>query len=52
LDDLVLLISLGSYLIGIFLTLYQKKLIRFLAYGSISHIGLVFSTFILNDFSD
>lgn len=49
LGAIILYIGLLSYLVGLVLTLLQKKLIRFLAYGSISHIGLVFSTFILTD---
>jgi len=43
-------VGIGSYLMGTFLTLAQTKLVRFLAFGSISHLGLVFSTFGLSDF--
>jgi len=36
-----------SYILGILLTLCQKKLIRLLAFGSISHIGLIITAYTL-----
>jgi NADH-quinone oxidoreductase subunit N len=46
---LFIYIGILSYLIGTLVTLMQKKLIRFLAFGSISHVGFTFSLFYLTD---
>jgi NADH:ubiquinone oxidoreductase subunit 2 (subunit N) len=47
LTNLIFFIGLFSYIIGIFLTLYQKKLIRFLSFGSVSNIGLIITSYTL-----
>jgi NADH:ubiquinone oxidoreductase subunit 2 (subunit N) len=49
LTSVVLYVSICSYLVGAILTILQKKIIRFLAFGSISHISLVLAVFILGD---
>lgn len=49
LNNFLLYLSVFSYIVSVVLTLMQKKLIRFLAYSSISHISLVLTTFILFD---
>jgi len=45
--NLILYIGICSYILGILLTLYQKKLIRFLVFGSTSHLGLIITAYIL-----
>jgi NADH:ubiquinone oxidoreductase subunit 2 (subunit N) len=48
--NIIFFIGLLSYFIGTFLTLIQKKIIRFLSYGSISHMGLILITLNIHNY--
>jgi NADH-quinone oxidoreductase subunit N len=45
--NLVFFVGFFSYIFGILLTLYQKKLIRILSFGSVSNIGLIVMSYSL-----
>jgi NADH-quinone oxidoreductase subunit N len=49
--NIIFFIGMLSYFVGTFLALLQKKIIRFLSYGSISHIGLVLITLNIHNYA-